>query len=136
VSWDIALMNLPDVPTITDVPEEFEFVPLGTREEVIAKIRDVVPEADFSDPSWGVITGADYSVEVNVGREAGQVDGVMLLLRGADGAFDVVARLLERLPWRGWDIQTGELYSPGPARESFDRWRRWRDRVIGEVGSQ
>ena len=54
---------------------------------------------------------------------------------GGAGAFEMVNRLLEHLPWRALDMQTGEPYAPESAEASFEAWRRWRDQAIASVQS-
>jgi hypothetical protein len=136
VSWTIVVVNLPPVASLDDLPGDFEAGSLGTREEVSAKIRQVVPEVNFSDPTWGVIDGEDWAIEINVGKEIDRVEFVGLRLTGGEGAIHVVDHLLAQLGWRAVDAQSGELYEPQASRAGFDRWRQWRDRVIGEAGSR
>jgi hypothetical protein len=43
--------------------------PLGTRAELISRIRELLPETDFSDPSWGILDEPGFSIEFNMGEE-------------------------------------------------------------------
>jgi hypothetical protein len=136
MSWDIFVQDLPrDAATVVDIPPHFEPSPIGKRADIIAKIKEIVPAADFSDPSWGVIEGESWSIEVNIGKSE-ICKGFALHVRGGDEAVAVVAAILDHLDLRALDGQTGEFFTPGPeALDSFRRWRAFRDRVIGNGDS-
>jgi len=58
VSWDIFVQEIPpDVRSVEEIPNGFRPGAIGTRDEIIAGIQRVFPEADFSDPSWGKVDG-------------------------------------------------------------------------------
>ena len=132
MSWDIFVQDLPrDAATVADIPQGFEPASIGRRADIIAKIKEIVPSADFADPSWGMIEGESWSVEVNIGRNE-TCTGFAFHVRGSDEAVAVVAAILDHLNLRAIDGQTGEFFVAGPAAlESFRRWRAFRDRVIG-----
>jgi hypothetical protein len=69
VSWDVDVQDWPPVATPWDIPDGFDFQPIGTRIEITTKIREVAPAADFTDPAWGRIESDDYSIEVNIGDD-------------------------------------------------------------------
>ena len=103
----------------------------GTRSEVIAKIKEVVPTANFSDPSWGLIDGGNWSVEVNIGDDE-VCNGFALHVRGGDEAVGAIAAILQRIDLRAVVPGTDEFLVAGPkAIASFARWRAYRDRVVG-----
>ena len=55
MSWDISIQHLPEgVATIDEIPDDFTPGPLGLRSGVIADILRVVPDVDFTDPTWGM----------------------------------------------------------------------------------
>jgi len=63
VSWDIFVQDFPkDAKTVDDIPDDFVPQPLIPRRELITRIQEVVPEAHFSDPAWGLIDDPDYSI--------------------------------------------------------------------------
>lgn len=133
VSWDISIMDLPsDAVTVEDIPQGFKPGPLGLRADLIARITEVAPMADFSDPSWGQIETPEFVVDVNIGREE-VVDSIMLHVRGGGAAPGFVADLVNHLGRRALDSQTGEFFAPDSAHESFAAWRAFRDRVVGST---
>ena len=131
MSWDIFVLDLPrDAQSVDDVPRDYEPKALGQRDVLIAKIRELVPSADFSDPSWGTIEGENFSIELNMGKER-VVGSFAFHVRGGEAAVGVVAAILSHLDLRAIDGQTGEFFEWGDsALESFRAWRAFRDRVI------
>ncbi len=132
MSWDIFVQDFPaEAQTVADIPDDCAPSGLGNRAVIIAKISQVIPEVDFSDPTWGVIDGADWSIEVNLG-EAEYCRSLALHIRGGEEAVAVVDAVLEALGCRAIDSQTGEFFVAGPAaKASFKQWRAYRDSVAG-----
>ncbi len=131
MSWDISILDLPaDAVTIKDIPSDFKPNPLGARSELIVRIQELLPEADFKDPSWGILDGGDFGIEFNMGREE-ICGGFMLHVRGGgEIAITVIARLLQHLKLRGFDCQTGDFFRHDAAEDSFRQWQAYRDRII------
>jgi hypothetical protein len=119
---------------VQDIPDGFRPGPIGRRGDLIRAIGEVVPSAEFSDPSWGVINGDGFSIEVSMGRDE-TVDCIALFVRGGDTAVGVVADIIGRLGLRALDTGTGDFFDPAAAVGSVQRWRAYRDRVIGHPGS-
>jgi hypothetical protein len=131
MSWDISIQDLPaNAATVADIPDDFKPRLLGPRSDVIARVREILPDANFRDPSWGILEGGDFSIEFNMGSEE-ICDGFMLHIRGGGGiAMTVVAKLLEHLKLRGIDCQTGDFFRHDAAEDSFRQWQAYRDRVV------
>jgi hypothetical protein len=128
MSRDIFVQDLPlEAKCVADIPSDFRPVPVGKRTEIINCISGVVPTADFSDPSWGLIDGNDWSIEVNLGPDE-ECRSFAFHVRGGDAAAGVVAAILQKLNLRALDSQTGEFFVAGhEAIESFGRWKKYRD---------
>ena len=134
VSWDIFIQDLPaGAGSVQDIPDDFRPGPIGRRSDLIRAIGEVVPSADFSDPSWGILHGDGFSIEVGVGSDE-TVDCIALFVRGGDIAAGVVADIIGRLGLRALDTGSGDFFDPATAVESLRRWRAYRDRVIGHPG--
>ena len=130
VSWDILIQDLPgDVASIVEIPDGFRPQPLGDRRELITKIMEVAPTADFSDPAWGQLETPDFVIEFNMGGEA-ITDAIMLHIRGGDPAAEFVGSLLHHLGRRAVDSSAGEFFDDAAAADSFARWQAYRDKVI------
>jgi hypothetical protein len=130
MSWDIFVQDLPsEAKTAADIPSSFRPSLIGKRSEIIDRIIEIIPAADFTDPSWGLIDGEDWSIEVNLGQEE-DCRGFALHVRGGDVAVGAVAAILRRLNLRALDSQSGEFFSAdNNAIESFRQWRQYRDQV-------
>jgi hypothetical protein len=133
MSWDISVMaSTSPPPPVEQMPSDWRGDCLGSQVEVRAKISAVLPQVDWSDPSWGTIEGDGFSFEFNVGKEPS--DGFMIHVRGGGPA---VAKLLELAESTGWyllDCSQGEWFhhckNPDAGWIGFQAYR---DRVISEM---
>ena len=132
MSWDVFVQDLPaDVETLDEIPDDFRPAPLMATAVLIERNKEVVPEADFGEQTWGQIEGPGFSIEVSI-CDRDPVQSFAFHVRGGDMAAGIVADLLEHLGLRALD--------PGSASGFFDRqsafasltaWRTYRDRVVG-----
>ena len=131
MSWDLFVMKLPPgLKEVEDLPGDFQPPLIGTRDGVIAEIRKIAPEADFSNPEWGIIEGADFSIEISLGKEV-MINSFALHVRGVDAAILNITRILDQLGLGAIDCQTSRFFEPGPAAiESLRMWREFRNRSV------
>jgi len=132
MSWDIFVQDLPsEAHRIADIPDDFMPQPIGKRSEIIEKILEVVPVADFSDPSWGIIDGLDFAIEVNIGHDE-IVDSFAFHVRGGDTGAGIVADILDHLNLRALDPNSeSSFFERETAVQNLNKWREYRNRVIG-----
>ena len=130
MSYDIFVQDLPaSASTIDEIPEDFEPSPLGPRQTIIDGILDVLPDADFSDPTWGKIDADGWSIEVNISEED-PCQSFALHVRGGDEALGAVAAILDRLGFRALSTTDGGMFSADQASiDSFKKWRDYRDQM-------
>lgn len=131
MSWDIFVQDIPKgVKSTEKIPDDFAPKSIGSRTGLIKKIGSVVPGADFSEPSLGVIEGPDYSIEVSLGEE--DVQSFAFHVHGGKFAAFVVADILERLELRAFDPDSESGIFSIDAYDSSDRkkWQAYRDRVL------
>src|SRR5262245_16338814 len=103
MSWDIFVQDIPkDARAVSDIPDDFEPRPLGSRSEILRRILEVAPSADASNPSWVTIDGPDFSIECSIGGDE-EVTSFALHIRGGDAAAGLVSELLSRGGWRAFD---------------------------------
>jgi hypothetical protein len=131
MSWDIFVQDLPlSAKSVQEIPPDFKPKSLGSRSRIISQIKEIIPAADFSNPSWGLIDGDGWSIEVNIGKVE-DCTGFAFHVRGDEAAVGAVASILDHLGLRALDSQTGEFFVSGPkAIESFRNWRTYRDNIV------
>lgn len=133
MSWDIFVQDLPEnVQAVQDIPDDFEPGSLGLkRTELIHRMQEIAPEADFSDPAWGRLDGDGYSIEINLGDDE-VVSGFAFHVRGDERAPYMVQQLLDGLKLRALDpsADSGIFSLSEGSVQGFARWRSYRDRVI------
>jgi hypothetical protein len=132
MSWDIFVQDLPsEVSHVSEIGEDFVPRPLGSRSDITRRICQLLPNATFLADGWGSVDDPAYSIEFNMDSSE-IVSSLTLHIRGGDLAPGVVADLLAAFGWRALDSQseTG-LFDPRQAEASWQRWRAYRDRVIG-----
>jgi len=132
MSYDIFVQDLPDdAATFEDIPADFKPASIGRRSFIIARISKIVPTADFSDPSWGIIEGDSWSIEVSMGADE-ECRGFALHVRGGAGALEVVATILQSLNLRALDPQAGGFFARAASKSSFSQWCAYRDQVTSK----
>ncbi|MFF4652575.1 hypothetical protein [Streptomyces sp. NPDC001380] len=129
--WDVLLLRLPDdAASVQDVPKGYASPPLGRLQDVLAIVRQVLPEADLSDPAWGELVGPTWSLGLNIGWRD-PVDSVMLHIRGSgDDVLVPVFRLADALGCRVLDFAEGDLITPRQS-SGWHAFQEFRDRVTG-----
>ena len=133
MSWDLFVQDFPaDATSVSDIPEGFQPLSIGNRDDIIEKILSVMPGVDFSDASWGKIEEERWSIEINLG-DAGDCGGFAMHVRGSNEAVGAVEIILDQLGVRAIDSGSGEFFAAGPeARQSFSDWRRFRDSALNQ----
>ena len=133
MSWDIQVFDMPShVRSISDIPAGFQAIPLGTRDEVIVRIKQVFPNAVFSSPSRGTCMFPGFEIEFSMGSKE-ICDGFGLCVHGGGNAVAAISNLLQHLQLRAIDCQTSEFFSPEAAEASFKEWQAFRDRGLREI---
>ncbi len=104
MSRDIFVQDIPaDVREVSDIADDFRPQSIGSRDQIIAVISQIAPDADFSDPAWGTVDRDGYSIEVNLGEEA-RLTSFAFHVRDATGEADqLVAEILSTLDLRAFD---------------------------------
>lgn len=133
MSWDIFVQDIPaSVRAVSEMPDDFEPQLLGKRAEIIARIREVVPTSDFTDPTWGQINGPDFSIEVSLG-DMEDVHSFAFHVRGGELAAVVVADVLRHLGFRAFDPNSDSgIFELDDAAAGLRKWRTYRDHIMGK----
>lgn len=109
MSWDIFIQDLPDVPSINDVPLDFAPRFIGVREELIIRIREAIPFIDRVDNDWLFAKGDDISIQLHM-EDAVQVRYMVAHVHGGEQSAACIGALLRHLGLRAHDTATGELF--------------------------
>ncbi len=131
MSWDIFIQYLPDnASKISDIPDGFEPVKIGNRDEIINHISNIIPECDFSDKSWGILDGNGFSIEFNMGNEP-EISGFACHIHGfSNEVINIIEKILDILKLKAIDPNYDNFFNRYDAEKSFKEWQNYRDRVI------
>ncbi|MAL17946.1 MAG: hypothetical protein CL667_09560 [Balneola sp.] len=128
MSWDIFVQDIPEsAKSIKEIPESFQPQPVGSKSEITSRILEIVPEANFSDPAWGIIEGETFSVEINLGDDE-VVSSFAFHARGDENALIVISAILQHLKLRAFD--SNGIFTPEKSSEDFKNWKEYREFVI------
>jgi hypothetical protein len=95
------LLNLPATATARDLENA---PPLGTHSQVRQRIAAALPAIAFDDNGKGRVTGAGYTVDVDLGR-GDPVHTAVVELKG--DSTQALAALLEQTGWRAFAPRRG-----------------------------
>jgi hypothetical protein len=135
MSWDIFVQDIPeDVNKVQDMRErysDYQPRPIGKRSEIVKKIKEIVPAADFSNTNWGVIEEKNFSIEIDVGEDE-ECQGFCLHVRGDMNAVSLISKILKHLNLRAFDpgSETGLFEFDNRSIDSFSKWNEYRQRVF------
>lgn len=132
MSWDISLFNAPPEIAVEEIPRDYEPVPLGSVAEILDRLQAAFVDLDLSDPTWGDLERAGWSIEFNIGRED-PVQSIMLHVRGGgDDVVQVVRETAHILGCRAFDCSSGEFIED-EGRDGWADFQAFRDRGIGQA---
>jgi hypothetical protein len=131
MSWDVFVFAAPSDIKAADLPSDFRLDPLGAAVDVRRVLIERFPAMDLSDPAWGRLVGASWSIEVSIGSDD-PVDSIMLHVRGGgDDVLDVVAGVATAVGGRALDVSSYEFLDPRtPDPAVWQAFQDYRDRVI------
>src|SRR5215510_5923418 len=108
MSWDLFAMKFPmEIHDLSELPDDFNEAPIGTRSEVSAAILEL-PNSRLSGHYINIETQT-YAIEVSLGEES-VCSHMMFYVHGnGSGAVEVIQRISERLSVRTWDINGAQF---------------------------
>ena len=130
MSWDVVLMSVaPEIINSSDLPKDFSST-LGTLSDVLARLKQVLPSIDLSDPAWGLLDGQDFSIEFNIGKND-PVESIMLHVRGSESAIIPIEHLCRETKWRAMGMNDCEFidFSKDPSL-GLRGWQAFSAKVI------
>lgn len=131
MSWDVILFKVP--PNVVSLEEAgVTLTPLGTKLEVISKLKRIIPNVDFSDPTWGKLDGDNYFIEFSMGKEE-IIDGLMLHIRGGNEVIEVLKTISKDTGWKPFDCSNGELIDFDYYPEGLQKWKDFREQMAQKL---
>lgn len=106
--WDVVVFG-PDIPLAGKggraiFHDGWHPKSMGSRSQVAQALSEIWPQIDWSDPTWGILDGSGYCLEIALGRD----DTVLTFTIFARGhATEPILDMLNGTGWRGLDTATG-----------------------------
>jgi hypothetical protein len=109
MSWIVYLMGAAGFDSVRDFPEGWSPPPLGPRESVIRRLRELLPTAVFPHPAEGSYHGEGFSLTFDLGPWE-PTPRLRLIVHGTgDEALDMLGRVAEALDARALDTGLGDF---------------------------
>ncbi|MFZ5985697.1 MAG: hypothetical protein ACOYWZ_01045 [Bacillota bacterium] len=106
MSWGIVLVKVPDeVRTLSELPKDYSPPPLGTLNHILDMLKELLPDVDFSNPSWGILGTEKGSIEFSIG-DKDPVESIVLYIRGK--VIDIIEEICQKASWQAFDASTGD----------------------------
>lgn len=130
MSWDVSVFAAETPPPpVAEMHADWVGLPLGTHAELRAKISQVLPQVDWSDPLWGIYH-RDEVLEFNLGADDPALS-FMVHVRGGGDPVSLLIGLVERWGWYLLDTSTMEWLHHSEAPDAgWAAFRGYRDRVL------
>lgn len=138
MSWDVMVLNFSGKPPedLEELPEDQNADPLGSAEEVRDLISHALPGVDWSDPTWGIYTGDEFSFEFNTGKED-PIESLMVHVRGNGHPIPSLLKFANPNKWSLIDCSTSQLINPdNPSDEGWQGFQAVRDKVAEIYGDE
>lgn len=134
MSWDVILVS-GDVADIEQMDAQGAPV-LGSKSKVIRQLKEVFPDLDLSDPTWGLVIRPKYSIEFNIGEEEPMVT-LFLHIRGGEEVIGALGAICAAASWRAYDTTTGLFidFENDPSR-GLKIWQNYRNQVVAQMSTK
>ncbi len=124
MSWDILIINSAQ-PVDIDSDDYPEFT---SRADFIKKVSASIPEADWSDPSIGIVDSDAAVMEFDLGDEEEIGSTVLVNVYGGEEPVEEIARLCKENHWQAYDIATESFLDlDNPSSETWDNFQSSRE---------
>ncbi|MEQ9164893.1 MAG: hypothetical protein RLO12_01440 [Fulvivirga sp.] len=129
MSWDLFVQDWGNVRTLNEIPEDFQPQPIGTRSEIIQKIKDAEPTVNFEFDTLGVIENEHFSIEFNMGSDE-LLNSFSMHVRGNELAIPCIGNILKHINLRAADGSNGEFFNTDEATEKLENWIKHRNKLL------
>jgi hypothetical protein len=90
------------------MPVDYEPPAVGTATDVVAMVREVVPDVDTSKPSWLALRSPEYDVEMTIGKGF-EVRDITFYLNDGPRSIPIVMEISRRLGVTPYDTESGNF---------------------------
>ena len=131
MSWDIFVQDLPPGIKSTDqIPNGLKPRPLGSRVEIIQRLRDVAPDLIFNGPSLGNIKTSNYEIEISM-SDGDPISSFAFHLYGGDEGARRVGEILSKMRLHALAPGAeGGIFDPQHPEVGLRKHRDYVDRVL------
>ena len=132
MSWIVYLMGAAGFDSVRDFPEGWAPPPLGPRDAVVRRLRDVLPTLQLTSATEASYHGEDFHIAFDLGPWE-PVPRVRLLVQGPSAeALVVLGRVAEALEARALDTGLGDFIRF--RKDPLSGRHLWRDAPLAEPG--
>ncbi len=107
MAWDIIIRDLPTrLVRTADVPKDFMAAPIGDRDYILAKIREVVPNLEIISDQVFVLKCKEFYIVgwlFRVPNSPSDLDSILLEVKTGGKCVSVIADILEKTNLRAVD---------------------------------
>jgi len=138
MSWDVVVLNYGSSPPadVEEMGEVGEPDPLGSATAVRELISRHLDGVDWSDPTYGVYTGGEFTIEFPI-RDEDPIDSLMLHVHGGGDAIQTLLRFAQPNNWTLFDCSTSEIIDPvSPSQEGWEGFQKLRDKYISQQDTE
>lgn len=127
MSWDIFISRTP-----VDQLSEANFESLGSKKEVIHKLSELLPSANFADSEWGTYKDDECSIEFNMNNDNDELKHLTFHIRGGgERPLCILKEICDTSECYAMDGSSGEQMNFDKQTEkSFKEWQNYRDTVL------
>ncbi len=109
MSWAVYAMRGPGgVRRLDDIPDGYEPPSVGSSAEVVALVRELVPDVDASKPSWLALRSDEFDVEMTIGKGV-EVRDITFYLNDGPRSIPIVMEISRRLGVTAYDTESGNF---------------------------
>ena len=131
MSWDLSFMAADMAPPpVAEMPADWSGDRAEPAADLRARVSQILPGTDWSDPAWGLFASDDVSLELNMGADD-PCSSFVVHARGNGDVVGYIERLAEMPGWYAIDISQGEwLHHRGSAEAGKAAFDQYRDQII------
>jgi hypothetical protein len=91
---------------------------------------EIFPDADFTDPTWGIVERDGYSIEFNISEEH-DITSFMLHIRGDNRLLEAIELIHNNTGWRPMDEELIDFN--GDPGKGLRQWQNAREQVLESI---